>query len=211
MSARHLESLTGLRVSRETFDRLCAFVELFEKWSKTINLVAASTQSQIWERHIVDSVQIFKLSPEPKQWIDLGSGGGFPGVVTAILLHETSSGWVDLVESNHKKAGFLRMALLQTGARGKVHSIRIEEAVQTLPAPDLISARALAELDKLLEFGFPWVEKNANLKFLLHKGRDYAAELAKARDRWRFDLVLHQSVLDEDSVILELSHLETLN
>jgi len=109
-----------MSVSRETRDRLERFAELFQKWSRSINLAAASTHSELWDRHIRDSLQIFQLSPGAHDWIDLGSGGGFPGVVTAICLAERGDGWVHLVESNHKKASFLRMALLETGARGSV-------------------------------------------------------------------------------------------
>ena len=80
--------LNGLRVSRETQERLQHFAELFTKWAKAINLVAPSTMSDMWSRHIADSAQIFQISPRPQTWIDLGSGGGFPGVITAIFLAE---------------------------------------------------------------------------------------------------------------------------
>src|SRR5262245_25769955 len=120
--------LNGLRVSRETQERLQHFAELFTKWAKAINLVAPSTMGDMWSRHIADSAQIFQISPHPQTWIDLGSGGGFPGVITAIFLAEQQQGWVHLVESNNKKAAFLRTALRETGARGEVHAIRIEDA-----------------------------------------------------------------------------------
>lgn len=207
MSASLLADLTGLRVSRETHQKLSHFVDLFEKWSKTMNLVANSTRDQVWRRHVADSVQLFKLSPEPKHWIDLGSGGGFPGVITAILLSEQGDGWVDLVESNHKKAGFLRTALMETGARGKVHALRIEEAQDSLTQCEAISARALADLDLLFDYCAPWVAGNAAVKLFLHKGRDYRAEIDNARGRWAFDLVIHPSVIEIDSVILEVGGL----
>ncbi len=211
MSASLLEALTGLRVSRETHQKLVHFVDLFEKWSRTMNLVANSTRDHVWHRHVADSVQLFKLSPEPKHWIDLGSGGGFPGVITAILLSEYGEGWVDLVESNHKKAGFLRTALMETEARGKVHPLRIEEASNRLETCDAISARALADLDLLFTYGAPWVERNRATKFFLHKGRDYQAEIDNARGRWAFDLVIHSSVIEKDSVILEVGGLARSN
>ncbi|MFC3161710.1 16S rRNA (guanine(527)-N(7))-methyltransferase RsmG [Ciceribacter thiooxidans] len=202
-----LFDLIGLRVSRETLERLRHFAELFEKWSRTINLVAASTQSDMWTRHIADSAQIFALSPEPKQWVDLGSGGGFPGVITAILLAEAGAGWVHLVESNHKKAGFLRVALSETGARGSVHACRIEEAHRQIQHCDAISARALAVLDVLFDFAAPWVERNPDLHCFFHKGRDYQTEVDKAHGRWSFDLLQHQSAIETDSVILEIARL----
>ncbi|NTG47671.1 16S rRNA (guanine(527)-N(7))-methyltransferase RsmG [Agrobacterium rhizogenes] len=197
--------LNGVRVSRETQGRLQHFAELFQKWAKTINLVAPSTVDDLWRRHIADSAQIFQLHPKPARWVDLGSGGGFPGIITAILLAEQKDGRVDLVESNQKKAAFLRVCLRECEARGAVHAVRIEEAPKIIADCDVISARALAELDMLLDYAAPWVERNKNLRLLLHKGRDYEREVHKARGRWEFDLVKHNSVVESDSVILELT------
>jgi len=199
--------LNGINVSRETADRLSVFVTLFQKWAKTINLVAPSTLAEVWRRHIVDSAQIYAIGPESRTWVDLGSGGGFPGVVTGILLTDKNEGWVHLVESNNKKAAFLRNAIRETGARASVHAIRIEDAPSVVPECDAISARALADLDLLLEFGFPWAQRNPDLRFYLHKGRDYQREIDKALGRWRFDLVKHGSVVEPDSVVLEVSKL----
>jgi 16S rRNA (guanine527-N7)-methyltransferase len=196
--------LSGVRVSRETQQRLQHFGQLFQKWAKAINLVAPSTVDDLWSRHIADSAQIFQLRPQPAHWIDLGSGGGFPGIITAIFLAELNEGHVDLVESNQKKAAFLRVCLRECEARGAVHPVRIEEASISIAKCDLISARALAELDLLLEYASPWAERNENLCLLLHKGRDYERELLKARGRWEFDLVKHDSVVERDSVVLEL-------
>jgi 16S rRNA (guanine527-N7)-methyltransferase len=197
-----------LDVSRETRERLDKFANLFLKWAAKINLVAPSTTDQPWTRHIADSLQLRNIISEPARWIDLGSGGGFPGIVTAILLAEKDDGWIDLVESNHKKCGFLRMALIETGGRGTVHPLRIEEAQAKLNAPDVISARALADLQQLLAFSEPWAQKNPRMKMLFHKGRDYLVEIEKARGRWAFDLVIHGSVVEADSVILEITSLE---
>ncbi|MDL2399771.1 16S rRNA (guanine(527)-N(7))-methyltransferase RsmG [Rhizobium mayense] len=198
--------LNGVRVSRETQGRLQHFAELFQKWANTINLVAPSTISDLWQRHIADSAQIFQLHPKPARWVDLGSGGGFPGVITAILLAEQADGHVDLVESNQKKAAFLRVCLRECEARGAVHAIRIEEAPKVIGHCEVISARALAELDVLLDYAAPWAERNENIRLLLHKGRDYEREVQNARGRWEFDLVKHNSVVERDSVILELNH-----
>lgn len=195
----------GINVSRETLEKLERFASLFQKWAATINLVAPSTKADLWHRHIADSAQIFKIAPEPKHWIDLGSGGGFPGIITAILLTESGQGRVDLVESNHKKASFLRTAIAETGARAAVHPIRIEEAQEKLLDCDAISARALADLNQLLAFAEPWATRNPSLRCFFHKGRDYQAEIDKARGRWDFDLVIHRSAIEADSVILELS------
>ena len=197
-----------LDVSRETQERLQRFAELFMKWSAKINLVAPSTIDTLWTRHIADSLQLRNIVPETKHWIDLGSGGGFPGIVTAIVLAEPGQGWVDLVESNHKKASFLRMALLETGGRGSVHPLRIEEAATKLLKADVISARALAELDLLLAYAEPWSQRNPELRMVFHKGRDYLDEIDKVRGRWAFDLVTHQSAVEADSVILEIASLK---
>lgn len=202
--------INGQSVSRETHERLTHYVELFKKWNKTTNLAAPSTISEIWSRHIADSAQIFQLNPKPQIWVDLGSGGGLPGVVTAIFLAELGDGWVHLVESNNKKAAFLRVALAETGARGSVHPVRIEKAPEIIAECDVISARALADLDLLLEYMQPWAKKSEKVKAFFNKGRDYQSEIAKARGRWQFDLVKHSSVVEADSVVLEISRLTSL-
>jgi 16S rRNA (guanine527-N7)-methyltransferase len=198
--------INGKGVSRETQQRLEHFASLFQKWARSINLVAASTLDELWDRHISDSAQIFGLEPLPNRWIDLGSGGGFPGIITAIFLTELNDGWVNLIESNQKKAAFLRVALAETGARGSVHPVRIEAAQQLVPTCDLISARALAELDMLMALSSSWMEGRETRAYF-HKGRDYERELAKARGSWDFDLVEHRSAVERDSVILEISQL----
>lgn len=202
--------LNGQRVSRETQERLTRFVALFSKWAKAINLVAPSTKQQFWDRHIADSAQIYQMRPDPITWVDLGSGGGFPGIITAIFLAEMGSGWVHLVESNQKKAAFLRQALRETGARGSIHAARIEDVYGDLPRVDAISARAIADLDMLCGFSAPWFAANADTVAYFHKGRDYQAEIDKARGRWHFNLVEHRSKVETDSVLLELRSLRSL-
>ncbi|MCD2174700.1 16S rRNA (guanine(527)-N(7))-methyltransferase RsmG [Rhizobium sp. C4] len=199
--------IDGLRVSRETNEKLSAFADLFRKWAKAINLVAPSTAGDLWSRHISDSAQLFALNPHPVTWVDLGSGGGFPGIITGILLSELGDGWVHLVESNNKKASFLRNAILQTGARASVHAVRIEEAPQDIPECAAISARALADLSVLFNYASPWVERSPSTRLYLHKGRDYAREIEHAHSTWSFDLIRHQSQIEAESVILEISNL----
>ncbi|OWV71300.1 16S rRNA (guanine(527)-N(7))-methyltransferase RsmG [Rhizobium sp. R634] len=202
--------LNGLRVSRETQERLRHFATLFQKWAKTINLVAPSTLADLWHRHIADSSQIFQIHPKPVTWVDLGSGGGFPGVITAIFLAELQDGWVHLVESNHKKAAFLRTALRETEARGSVHAIRIEDAPAEIGECGAISARALTDLDGLIAYSAPWMLSQENCHGFFHKGRDYLREIEKARGRWEFDLLEHKSAVEQESVILEVSNLRRL-
>ena len=206
MESRALR-LDGLRVSRETNDKLLAFAELFQKWAKAINLVAPSTAGDLWNRHIADSAQLFALNPQPVKWVDLGSGGGFPGIITGILLSEFGEGWVHLVESNHKKASFLRNAILQTGARASVHAVRIEDAPRDVSECAAISARALADLSILLGFSLPWVKAAPQTRLFFHKGRDYQREVKVAHGSWSFDLIKHQSQIDRESVILEIANL----
>lgn len=196
-------------VSRETVERLEIFVDLFTKWSSRINLIAPSTRDQLWTRHIADSLQIARLQPNPVHWIDLGSGGGFPGVILAIALADVGKGWVDLVESNQKKASFLRAALRETGGRGTVHSARIEAVQNKILHVDCISARALADLDLLLELSEPWFQRDM-ARGWFHKGRDYRAEVVKARGRWKFDLIEHPSTTHSESVVLEVSGVSRL-
>src|SRR5687768_7687438 len=115
LAADRERALALTPVSRETVVRLDAFVNLLLKWQRTTNLVAASTIDQVWTRHIADSLQLLPLAPDARRWIDLGSGGGFPGLVLACALRETPGVAVHLVESNGKKASFLRQAARQLG------------------------------------------------------------------------------------------------
>lgn len=202
-----VEAFSEFGVSRETAERLQRFATLFEKWAKSINLVAPSTRRDVVRRHLGDSLELSRLAPGDRKWIDLGTGGGFPGLVTAIVLAEAGHGWVDLVESNNRKAAFLRAAILETDARAAVHPIRIEAATEVLKGHDAVSARALAGLDELLELASPWlIEGRAEAWF--HKGRDYRREVEQTHGRWRFDLLEHRSGIAPDSVILQIRNLE---
>jgi 16S rRNA (guanine527-N7)-methyltransferase len=151
-------ALALIPVSRETEARLDRYLALLREWQAKTNLVAASTLPQLWTRHVADSLQLLALAPSAKVWADLGSGGGFPGVVLACALAETPGAMVHLIERNGKKAAFLREALRVTGARGLVHAEGIEDSVDRLPAPiDCVTARALAPLNQLIGFAEPLV------------------------------------------------------
>jgi 16S rRNA (guanine527-N7)-methyltransferase len=190
-------------VSRETAERLIEFENLFRRWSPRINLAAASQLDQLWRRHILDSAQIIRFASETR-WVDLGSGGGFPGAVIAILLRDGPEFHIDLVESNRKKAAFLKTALAQYRC-ATVHPVRIEKAYPIVNAPQIVTARALAPLSSLLALAQPWL--SADARGFFHKGRDYATEIKEARDAWRFDLVEHRSMVDREGVILEIRDL----
>ncbi|HWT63141.1 MAG TPA: 16S rRNA (guanine(527)-N(7))-methyltransferase RsmG [Ochrobactrum sp.] len=195
-------------VSRETTDRLIAFEDLFRKWSSAINLASPSTLADLWNRHILDSAQIFPLAPEATRWLDLGSGGGFPGIVTACFLKECPGASIDLVESAGKKAAFLRTAAGHVGVPARVHAARIEAMWDKIETPQVITARALASLNVLFELAEPWLSNGS--KALFQKGRDYQREIDESRVGWSFDLVQHESAIDNNSVILEISNLRRI-
>src|SRR5215467_6864697 len=142
-------------VSRETVDRLDRFVELVLTWQKTTHLISPSTIPTLWTRHVADSLQLLELAPSARLWVDLGSGGGFPGLVIACALAETPGAQVHLVESNTKKAAFLREAVRLTGAPAVVQPMRIEKFVANFSAaPDALTARALLPFKSLLDNAF---------------------------------------------------------
>lgn len=207
MTGDLLESLRCVAgpVSRETLERLLEFEKEFARWSQRINLAAPSASSHLWERHILDSAQLFSLKPASLKWLDLGSGGGFPGAVLALMLIEREGAQIDLVESAGKKAAFLQSVLKGLGAPAAVHRIRIEEAKARVGVPEVVTARALAPLKRLLHLSRPWLEAGA--VGLFHKGRDYAGELEESRSEWSFDLVEHESRTDASGRILEIGNL----
>lgn len=211
MISEHYKNLLAIagEVSRETFDSLVAFEAEFKRWSSRINLAAPSTLNDIWARHILDSAQLFDIKPDTRKWLDLGSGGGFPGAVMAILLKDRDGSSIELVESNNKKAAFLRSILAAQKAPAKVHVSRIEDAVSLVQMPEIVTARALAPLPLLLKLSAPWLENGAIALF--HKGRDYLVEIAESQKEWHFDLVEHQSKIDPTSRILEISCLRRIN
>jgi 16S rRNA (guanine527-N7)-methyltransferase len=193
-------------VSRETERRLDAYVDLLVQWQAKTNLVAASTLPNLWTRHISDSLQLLPLAPDAKIWVDLGSGGGFPGVVLACAMAETPGAMVHLVERNAKKAAFLREALRITGAAGTVHPADIEDSVDSLLGPvDCVTARAVAPLHQLVGFAEPLVGKGAKALFL--KGQDVEAELTEATKYWKLTPRLHASLTGQGWIV-ELDRIE---
>jgi 16S rRNA (guanine527-N7)-methyltransferase len=193
-----------LPVSRETYDRLRILVDLVRKWQKAENLVSPSTLPGIWTRHVADSAQLVPLFPEARHWLDLGSGGGFPGLVVAILLREARDAAIHLVESNARKCAFLRTAVRETGAPAVVHQGRIEDPAAEWTAPvEIITARALAPLVELLRMTAPLIGPGQRAAFL--KGVDYRVEIEEASQSWDLDLLIHPSRISEGSVILEIS------
>lgn len=204
ISLADLQHVAG-PVSRETFDRLVSFEAQFQKWARRINLSAPSTLNDVWSRHILDSAQLGKLDSGAKRWVDLGSGGGFPGLVMGFLLMERDRASIDLVESNRKKTSFLQAIIGEFGLPARVHSKRIEDSYDKIRDVEVVTARALAPLHVLLGLAAPWL--TAGARALFHKGRDYRAEIEESTQLWSFDLIEHPSVVDPQSVVLEIRNL----
>ena len=197
-------------VSRETEARLDRYVDLLREWQAKTNLVATSTLPTLWTRHISDSLQLLDIAPSAKIWVDLGSGGGFPGVVLACALAETPGAMVHLVERNAKKAAFLREALRVTGSPGTVHLADIGDSVDRIAGPvDCVTARAVAPLHQLIGFAEPLMRRGA--KALFPKGQDVEAELTEATKYWKMTSHLHSSRTGGHGWIVELDQVERRN
>lgn len=192
-------------VSRETLHDFHRFVSLIQDFSAHTNLIARSTLDDIWTRHVLDSAQLQRLRPDARLWLDLGSGGGFPGLVTAILLKDVAGAHIDLVESTGKKAAFLASVVKRLGLPARVWKQRVEALGDLIPTPDAVSARALAPLRRLLGWASPWLESGA--VGLFHKGRNFAAEVQESRVNWDFDVLNHPSLTDSDAAIVEIRDL----
>jgi 16S rRNA (guanine527-N7)-methyltransferase len=191
-------------VSHETVEKLELYESLLIKWQRAVNLTGPAAIPQLWQRHFADSAQLLALAPHAKTWVDLGSGGGFPALVIAIMLANQKECSVHLIESNARKCGFLSEVARQTGAPARVHNMRIADAAASgaIPAADVVSARALAPLDALVELALPFFG-NASIALFL-KGREAGVEIADARKRWVFDLKIHPSISDAQGQILEI-------
>ena len=186
LSADKKRALALTPVSRETQKRLELFVGLLLSWQRRINLVSASTLSQLWTRHVADSLQLIDLAPQARVWVDFGSGGGFPGVPIACALAEEPGATVHLIESNGKKAAFLREAVRITKAPAKVHQERAEKYGESCQETvHAVTARALAPLKILCDQAFPLIARGA--VGLFPKGQDVDAELTDAAKYWSIE------------------------
>lgn len=180
LAADRARALALTPVSRETAAQLDRFVELLLTWQRRTNLIAPSTVSRLWTRHIADSLQLLELMPQARLWIDLGSGAGFPGLVIAIALADEPGALVHLVDSNTKKAAFLREAQRLTGAPARVHLQRVEDFAASFQShADVVTARAVAPLKSLLRQCFPLLGKSGATG-LFPKGQRAELELQDA-------------------------------
>lgn len=188
-------------VSRETLAKLDTYVALLLKWQPIKNLVGPSTLPVIWSRHVLDSLQILDILPSGKIWVDLGSGAGFPGLVIACVLASVPEACVHLVESNGRKAAFLREVIRTLNLPAEVHNCRIEDVKNALPEEiDCVTARALAPLADLLEMQAKISKKPCKSIYL--KGQDLDEELTQAAKYWNIEYRIFPSVTDPDGRLL---------
>ena len=185
----------------ETRRRMRLYVDLLLRWQTTINLVAPATLPHVWTRHVGDSIQVYDAAPDATRWVDLGSGGGFPGLVTAILLADKPDARIHLIESDKRKSAFLRTVARETGAPASIHAERIETFVTGFDeAVEAVSARALAPLSKLLVFAQKFLEGGAVGVF--PKGESAEAELTGLDADRRFRITSVPSRIRDGSSLL---------
>jgi 16S rRNA (guanine527-N7)-methyltransferase len=192
----------NLPVSRETMDYLEHYEVLVKKWSKSINLISSATLSSIWNRHILDSAQLYlNLTKKSTVWLDLGSGAGFPGLVISILAKQHHPALhVYLVESDKRKSVFLRTVIRELSLDATVINKRIESA--DVMVADVVSARALTNLMRLLTYAYPHMKEGSTCLF--QKGKNWEKEVAEAEKKWSFDLKITNSKTQKGAVTLEL-------
>ncbi len=200
-----LQQVVG--VSRETMDDLTQFVMLLQKWNRAINLVSPNSLPAVWERHIIDSAQLFPfIPPSTRSIADVGTGGGFPGLVLAILSRrDAPERRVTLIESDKRKCAFLLTASSQLELNVKVVAERIEHADPC--AADMLTSRALAPLSQLLGYAERHLKSDGTA--LLLKGRTAEAEVEEALASWSLDLKRRESKTTDDAVILEITNLRS--
>ena len=194
-------------VSRETKRRLELYVDLLLQWQQKTNLIAPSTIPTIWTRHVADSLQLLDLAPDARVWVDFGSGGGFPAIPVACALADRPGAIVHLIESNGKKAAFLREAIRITGVPAQVHMDRVEKyTLSPVNSVDVVSARALAPLKVLCDQAFALIKRGAI--GLFPKGLDVAAELTEAAKYWNINATTVASKTSPDGCIVIVRGLE---
>jgi 16S rRNA (guanine527-N7)-methyltransferase len=207
LAADRAHALALTSVSRETLDRLDRYVAVLLHWQRQINLIAPSTERNLWTRHVADSLQLLALAPKARVWADLGSGAGFPGVAIACALADVPEARIYLVETNPKKIAFLREAVRATDAPAIVHAGKIEDFVTLPPEPiEVVVARALAPLPKLLGLASPLLKNGA--VGLFPKGQNAALELTEASKYWKVQTSLVESRTDPKSHIVIVRELE---
>ena len=200
------EALGNLSVSRETISDLRSFAADVIHWTSRINLIGATTKEDLWTRHILDSAQILAMAPQgAKTWCDIGSGGGVPAIVLAILARDERPDLrFSMIESDKRKGAFLRLEIAKFRLNAVVIGTRCE-MTQPLVA-DVVSARALAPLPNAL----PWIHRHLAPEgvALLHKGRNFVQEISDAQETWSFDVECEVSMIESDARILKMRAIE---
>ena len=193
-------------VSRETFDILSRYVNILTEWQSKMNLVSPKSLDQIWTRHVADSAQLCAhLNSDSKLVYDIGSGAGFPAIVLAVMSKaEHRDTKFKLIESITKKTVYLNAVKTELELNN-IEIINARTENLKLPPADIITARAVAALDKLLGFAFSFTSKNTIL--LLPKGKTYQEEVLEAKKHWRFDFEIIQNMVEPEGVILKISNL----
>lgn len=192
-------------VSRETYETLKDLETLALEWTSKINLISKSTEVDFWKRHIIDSIQVFKASDSQENWCDIGSGGGFPGLVIGILQRDLcSDAHLTLIESDKRKCAFLMTVVREFGLNCEVKAHRVEQTL--LDRPATISARALAPLDKLL--GFMHHLGSSRECGVFPKGKNWKKEVDEAQQKWHFEMSVIQSITDAQAVVLRVTNIE---
>ncbi len=184
-------------VARET---LGEYVERLLLWSERMNLIGDSTKENIWQRHVEDSLQISNLLESNKSVLDIGTGAGVPGFILSILRKDL---FFSLLDSNSKKCMFLK-SLKDLSKNYEVLNLRIEN-LNPETKFDIILSRAFAGLANIFKMSYPHINENG--KLILHKGKNFKSEIEEAKKFWSFDLKIHESIVERDSVILEIGSL----
>lgn len=192
-------------VSRETMDALKKYEKLVQKWNPAINLVSKSDLKRLWTRHIQDCIQMNHHIPPGINILDLGSGGGFPGVILAIMSGaDRNNRCIHMVESDQRKCAFLRTVSTELGLTTKVSAKRIDDLEPE--GAKIVTARALAPLDRLLTWAHSHLEAGGSAYF--PKGRSHIEEIQAARKVWNFECTVLNSEVDADSAILHIKNIE---
>ena len=201
------KEISAYNVSRETQEKLRDFVLLLQEWNEKMNLVSKSSMADVWVRHVLDSMQLVKyIKTDVRSVVDIGSGSGFPGIITAVLLQEVSpTAKIYFVESIAKKTVYLKDVCEKLGLNNVmvVHK-RIEDAV--FKDVDVVTARAVAALNVLL--GYAYKISSANTKMIFPKGQSYLEEINEAKKQWAFKCDIHKNMYHENGVVLEISKVE---
>ncbi|PCJ01774.1 MAG: 16S rRNA (guanine(527)-N(7))-methyltransferase RsmG [Alphaproteobacteria bacterium] len=192
-------------ISDEAFEKIEMYHALLLKWNKAINLVSPKSIEQAWHRHFLDSAQLSKAIPQGvKIYADLGCGGGFPGLVLAIMNPDIA---VHLVESDERKGQFMRNVVRETGLSSvTIHTKRVEAVTDDF-YPDFVTARALSSLETLFEYCLPWAQQNKGLSFCFMKGERANEEISMAQKRFNFEYNTIPSLTDNTAQLLFIKKL----